>query len=126
MRRIQSFELTGFQRDLLYVIAGSGRPSGEAVRREMETYIDGVNHGRIYPNLNKLVDYSLVTKGSLDQRTNYYEITDRGKALLSHRRRWENQYISLPQVLVIAVLAISTQTGIPFENGFLSKIGRFL
>jgi len=126
MGRIQSFELTGFQRDLLYVIAGSGRPSGEAVRREMETYIDGVNHGRIYPNLDKLVDYSLVTKGSLDQRTNYYEITDRGKALLSHRRSWENQYISLPQALSIAVVAISTRTGIPFEYGLLSKISRFL
>jgi DNA-binding PadR family transcriptional regulator len=92
----------------------------------METHIDGVNHGRIYPNLDKLVEYSLVTKGSLDQRTNYYEITDRGKALLSQRRRWENRYITLPQVLAFATVAMSTRTGIPVENGFLSKISRFL
>ena len=45
----QSIELTGFQRDLLFVIAGSDRPSGQAIRRELEQYIDNVNHGRLYP-----------------------------------------------------------------------------
>ena len=65
------FELTGFQRDLLYVIAGADRPSGQSVRREMETHVDTVNHGRLYPNLDALVDHGLVEKGTRDERTNY-------------------------------------------------------
>ena len=90
----QSFELTGFQRYLLYVIAGSEQPSGQTIRREMENYIQNVNHGRLYPNLEALVENSLVEKGSQDQRTNYYEITENGEKLLLRRRKWENQYAS--------------------------------
>ncbi len=92
----KSFELTGFQRDLLYVIAGSDQPSGQTVRQKLETHLDNVNHGRLYPNLDELVDYGLVEKGSQDNRTNYYELTPRGKQLLLRRREWENQYISFP------------------------------
>jgi len=73
MVQTKSFELTGFQRDLLYVIAGSDQPSGQTVRQQLETHIDNVNHGRLYPNLDTLVDHELVKKGSQDQRTNYYE-----------------------------------------------------
>lgn len=94
MVQTQSFELTGFQRDLLYVIAGSDQPSGQTVRREMEQYVDYVNHGRLYPNLNVLVEHSLVEKGSQDQRTNYYEVTETGEQLLLNRHKWENKYIS--------------------------------
>jgi len=94
MNQTQSFELTGFQRDLLYVVGGSDQPSGQMVRREMEQYVDNVNHGRLYPNLDTLVEHSLVEKGSQDQRTNYYEVTERGKGLILDRRKWENQYVS--------------------------------
>ena len=78
----ESFELTGFQRDLLYVIAGSDQPSGQTVRQKLETHIDNVNHGRLYPNLDALVDHGLVEKGSQDQRTNYYKVTPSGKQLV--------------------------------------------
>jgi DNA-binding PadR family transcriptional regulator len=94
MSQTQSFELTGFQRDLLYVIAGSDQPSGQTIRREMEQYVDTVNHGRLYPNLDVLVEHSLVEKGSHDQRTNYYEVTESGEQLLTDRLKWENQYVS--------------------------------
>jgi len=77
----QSFELTGFQRDLLYVIAGSDQPSGQTIRRKLQPYIDNVNHGRLYPNLDELVDHGLVEKGSQDQRTNYYEVTPRRRTI---------------------------------------------
>ena len=90
----QIFELTGFQRDLLYVIAGLDQPSGQTIGRELERYIDNVNHGRLYPNLNTLVELSLVEKSTQNQRTNYYEMTKNGKQLLSYRLKWENQYIS--------------------------------
>ena len=94
MVQIQSFELTGFQRDLLYVIAGTDQPSGQTIRRELEQYIDNVNHGQLYPNLDTLVEKSLVEKGTQDQRTNYYEITESGEQLLLHRQKWENRYVS--------------------------------
>jgi len=90
------FELTGFQRDLLYVIAGLGRPSGQMVRREIEKHVDNVNHGRLYPNLDTLVDYELVEKGRHDQRTNYYELTSEGRELIEQRKEWEDEYVSVP------------------------------
>lgn len=93
----QIFELTGFQRDLLYVIAGSERPSGQTIRREMEQHVDNVNHGRLYPNLDALVEHALVEKGSQDQRTNFYELTEKGEELIEDRRRWERQYVSPTQ-----------------------------
>jgi len=93
----QTFELTGFQRDLLYVIAGSDKPSGQTIRREMEKHVDNVNHGRLYPNLDALVEHSLVEKGSQDQRTNYYALTQKGDELIENRRRWEQQYVSQQQ-----------------------------
>ncbi len=90
------FELTGFQRDLLYVIAGLGRPSGQMVRREIEKHVDNVNHGRLYPNLDTLVEYGLVEKGRHDQRTNYYELAPEGRELIEQRREWEDEYVAAP------------------------------
>lgn len=87
-------DLTGFQRDLLYVIAGADQPSGQDVKDEVETYYDSeINHGRLYPNLDTLVNKELVEKGQLDRRTNYYAISDRGLEVIERRREWERQYI---------------------------------
>lgn len=90
------FELTGFQRDLLYVIAGADQPSGQDIKEELEQYYPNeINHGRLYPNLDTLVNRSLVEKGEIDRRTNYYAITDGGLGQLQERRDWENQYVDL-------------------------------
>jgi len=87
-------DLTGFQRDLLYVIAGADRPSGQTVKDEVEKYYSSeINHGRLYPNLDTLVNKELVEKGQLDRRTNYYAITDAGRQQIKDRREWEGQYI---------------------------------
>ncbi|QLK27872.1 PadR family transcriptional regulator [Natrinema zhouii] len=87
-------DLTGFQRDLLYVIAGADQPSGQDVKDEVETYYNSeINHGRLYPNLDTLVNKDLVEKGQLDRRTNYYEISNRGQQTIEQRREWEQQYI---------------------------------
>ncbi|ELY91554.1 PadR family transcriptional regulator [Natrinema altunense] len=87
-------DLTGFQRDLLYVIAGADQPSGQDVKDEVETYYNSeINHGRLYPNLDTLVNKDLVEKGQLDRRTNYYEISDPGQQTIEQRREWEQQYI---------------------------------
>lgn len=88
--------LTGFQRDLLYVIASKSQPHGLAIKEELEEYYEKeINHGRLYPNLDTLVDKGLVEKGDLDRRANFYEITREGEEEISHRREWESQYITL-------------------------------
>ncbi|ELY46896.1 MULTISPECIES: PadR family transcriptional regulator [Natronorubrum] len=87
-------DLTGFQRDLLYVIAGADEPSGQEVKDEVEKYYNSeINHGRLYPNLDTLVNKALVEKGQLDRRTNYYAISDSGLEQIEDRREWEQQYI---------------------------------
>lgn len=91
-------DLTGFQRDLLYVIAGLDEPHGLAIRAELEDYYEtAVHHGRLYPNLDTLVEKGLVEKGEKDRRTNVYTLTHRGRRELEARRNWEQQYIEIAE-----------------------------
>jgi DNA-binding PadR family transcriptional regulator len=88
------YDLTGFQRDLLCVIAGLDEPHGLAIKEELEDYYEGeIHHGRLYPNLDTLVEKGLVEKGQRDRRTNFYRLTRRGSRELEARREWENQYV---------------------------------
>ena len=87
-------DLTGFQRDLLYVIAGLDEPHGLAIKEELEDYYEKeIHHGRLYPNLDTLVEKSLVEKGEKDRRTNVYTLTRRGRREIEARREWEHQYV---------------------------------
>lgn len=84
-------DLTGFQRDLLYTIAGLDEPNGLEIKRYLENYYETeIRHGRLYPNLDTLVETGLVNKGKHDQRTNKYELTERGRRDIGARRRWED------------------------------------
>lgn len=88
-------DLTGFQRDLLYVIAGLENPHGLAVKAELETYYEKeINAGRLYPNLDALVEKGLVEKGDKDRRTNVYTLTRRGQREIEARWAWETGYVS--------------------------------
>ncbi|PCR88656.1 PadR family transcriptional regulator [Natrinema ejinorense] len=83
-------EYPHFRRDLLFVIADVGPASGQDVQAEIEAYYaKEINHGRLYPNLDALVDDGLVEKGEIDDRTNSYELTDAGRQALEERREWE-------------------------------------
>ena len=77
-------ELTAFQQTILTVLAEEPR-YGLAIKRELETYYDSdVNHGRLYPNLDDLVEAGLVEKSQRDKRTNEYALTEAGyEALLA-------------------------------------------
>lgn len=86
------FDLTGFQRDLLYVIAGADRPSGQQIKESISDDVGEVNHGRLYPNLDTLVEKGLLYKRRRDQRTNEYGLTGRGKREINARIAWETQY----------------------------------
>jgi PadR family transcriptional regulator, regulatory protein PadR len=89
-------DLTGFQRDLLYEIAGLDDSHGLAIKEELEEYYEKeMHHGTPYSNLDTLVDKGLVSKGPHDGRTNVYTLTQRGRRELNVRREWESQYVSL-------------------------------
>ncbi len=88
------YDLTAFQRDLLYVVAGLESPHGLAIKSELEQYYDSeIHHGRLYPNLDELVDKGLVDKGTKDRRTNVYALTARGERELTARREWETEFV---------------------------------
>ena len=92
-------DLTAFQRDILYVIAGlddDTPPYGLAIKEELDRhYSDEINHGRLYPNLNELAEMGLVEKGSVDDRTNSYGLTERGHREIEARREWEDRYVAV-------------------------------
>lgn len=87
------FDLTGFQRDLLYVTQGLDDPHGLAIKDELEKYYETeIHHGRLYPNLDTLVEKGLLEKGKRDRRTNYYTTTKRGRREINARIEWKQQY----------------------------------
>lgn len=56
-------DLAAFQRDLLYIIAGLELLHGLAIVKEFaEYYTKEIQHGRLHPNLDTLVDKGLVQK----------------------------------------------------------------
>jgi len=88
------FDLTGFQRDVLYVVTGLEEPHGVTVKDELEDYYKKeIHHGRLYPNLGELIDKGLLKKDQFDQRTNVYTVTQRGLREIEARRGWERQYL---------------------------------
>jgi len=87
-------DLTAFQRDLLYAISCSDRPHGLKIKQILETYYpEEINNGRLYPNLDDLVDKGLVEKGSIDARTNCYQLDESGRRVVRARRQWEDGYL---------------------------------
>ena len=83
-------DLTGFQRDMLYVIASKNGQHGLAVKDELDRYYEAeIHHGRLYPNLDTLVSKGLVEKGRIDDRTNSYTLTRRGRREIEARQKWE-------------------------------------
>jgi len=81
-------DLTAFQQNILAILAEEAR-YGLAIKRELENYYGTeVNHGRLYPNLDDLVEDGLVEKSELDKRTNEYELTDAGYSAILDQFEW--------------------------------------
>jgi DNA-binding PadR family transcriptional regulator len=81
-------DLTAFQHNILVIL--SEEPMyGLAIKRQLEEYYGTeVNHGRLYPNLDDLVEMDLVDKSELDKRTNQYELTEKGSEAVLGRLEW--------------------------------------
>lgn len=81
-------DLTAFQNNILVILSEEPR-YGLAVKRQLEEYYDSdVNHGRLYPNLDDLVELGLVEKSELDKRTNEYALTDTGYEVVVDNMEW--------------------------------------
>ncbi len=81
-------DLTAFQQNILVILAEEPM-YGLAIKRNLEEYYGTeVNHGRLYPNLDDLVEMGLVEKSELDKRTNQYELTDKGYEAVVDRVNW--------------------------------------
>ena len=88
-------DLTGFQRDILYTIAGKDEPHGIGIKDELESYYaKELSHGRLYPDLDTLIHKGLVEKREKNRRTNRYLLTQRGRREIKARRKWEDQFLT--------------------------------
>ena len=86
--------LTGFQRDLLATAAGLQEPHGLAIKAEIAAaYETEINHGRLYPNLDTLVEKGFIEKSAKDRRTNEYTVTSRGRRELYAHQAWTEDAI---------------------------------
>ena len=81
-------DLTAFQQNILVILSEEAM-YGLAIKRELEEYYGTeVNHGRLYPNLDDLVELDLVEKSELDKRTNQYALTEAGREAVLDQLEW--------------------------------------
>jgi len=84
-------ELSGFQRDVLWMLCERGPCNGLAVEQDLEEYYgETVNHSHVYTNLNQLADAGFVDKRPGDGRANEYQLTPFAQTTLERRREWIN------------------------------------
>ena len=86
---VRWFDLNSSKRDLLVEIYQMDQPSGQDIRHRMKAeHNEDVDHGRLYPNLDDLVDYGLIYKGEQNLRSNCYQITNDGRRLVEDTARY--------------------------------------
>lgn len=81
-------DLSDFQTKALLTLASEDRYGLGIKQRLSEYYGEEINHGRLYPNLDELVDHGLVDKSERDRRTNNYAITERGRRVVQYEHWW--------------------------------------
>jgi DNA-binding PadR family transcriptional regulator len=96
---VSATDLTAFQKEALLAVArledSDEEPYGLGIKRQLQERLDKeVNHGRLYPNLDDLVDLGLLEKEALDKRTNTYTLSEEGKELLRDYRDYVDETVS--------------------------------
>lgn len=81
-------DLTKFQSRILQILHDDP-DYGLGVKRSLEAYYgEDIHHGRLYPNLDTLVNKDLVAKSERDARTNEYALTTRGERVVQADLDW--------------------------------------
>ena len=108
---VRPSDLTQFEVDILAILAGDGTPEatdyGLAIKRALEDYYGcEVGHGRLYPNLDGLIERGLVEKRSVDKRTNGYALTEAGRDVVFARIEWLSTQVAAAHRLANAEPAV--------------------
>ncbi|ELZ76091.1 DNA-binding protein [Haloferax volcanii] len=85
---VRWLDLSEFQQQVVKAIIEieqrGGEPYGLGIKELLsERYNKEVNHGRLYPNLDDLVEQGIIEKSELDKRTNAYESTASARAMVA-------------------------------------------
>jgi len=83
--------LSGFQRDLLFVIAGLAEtdPSGSDIKSVLDRdYVRDASHGTLYRGLGHLHEEGYLRKHPIDGRTDSYHLTDEAEAGIRSYLQW--------------------------------------
>lgn len=96
---VSARDLSTFQKEALFAIArleaSENDSYGLGIKRQLEERLSGdVNHGRLYPNLDDLVEQGILQKAQMDKRTNRYTLTDDGKELLRDYRDYVTETVA--------------------------------
>lgn len=82
-------DLSAFQRDILAVLARDGTEYGLGIKEAVEDARgENIHHGRLYPNLNTLIEMGYIEMSELDGRTNEYSLTGSGRGELLVYQQW--------------------------------------
>lgn len=85
-------QLSAFRRNILFVLAKLGPSKGVAVKSKLQNlYAQQIKHGRLYPNLDDLVEAGYIDKSERDQRTNEYALTNKAQKALQTQINWEKK-----------------------------------
>ena len=88
-------ELTKFQRDLMFVMASVDGQKGLEIKERLEQFYDTeIHHGRLYPNLDDLTERGYVEKGTLDDRSNSYNLTQQGEDAIEALQEWQDRMLA--------------------------------
>lgn len=85
-------ELSAFQRDILAAVSRLENPIGVEIGDALEEYYsDGISAGRLYPNLEELVEGGLLDKRPRDDRSDYYVVTTPGREVFIRDLSWREE-----------------------------------
>lgn len=90
-------DLTAFQTHLLCLIYRLGPTEGVILQRALEElYPEEINHGRLYPSLDRMVDSGLISKQTKesDKRRNEYALSGRGQWVAEEYLRFVREMIA--------------------------------
>lgn len=92
-------DLTAFQTHLLCLIYRLGPTEGVILQNALEVlYPEEINHGRLYPSLDRMVESGLISKQTKesDKRRNEYALTGRGEWVAEEYLRFVREMITPP------------------------------